>query len=69
MLLNRLAEYAQNHLDQNPGMYILRPVKWLIDLDAEGNKLGITQLSDGKGGKSDRGKVDESSTCNEILRD
>ena len=57
MLLNRLAEYAQNHLDQNPGMYILRPVKWLIDLDAEGNKLGITQLSDGKGGKSDRGKL------------
>jgi len=57
MLLNRLAEYAQNHFEQNPGMYSLRPVKWLIDLDAKGNYLGITQLSDGKGGKNDRGKL------------
>ncbi len=57
MLLNRLAEYAQNRLDQTPGMYSLRPVKWLIDLDAEGNYLGTTQLSDGRGGKNDRGKL------------
>lgn len=57
MLLNRLTEYAQNRLDQYPVMYVFRPIKWLIDLDEKGKYLGITSLTDGKGGKNDRGKL------------
>ena len=57
MLLNRLAEYEQNRPDEQPVMYIFRPVKWLIDLDEGGKYMGITPLTDGKGGKNDRGKL------------
>ena len=57
MLLSRLAEYTRNRLGKQPAMYEPRPVKWLVDIDEAGNFLGIAPLSDGRGGRNDRGKL------------
>lgn len=54
MLLEKLCEYA-NRLDLPPEMYIKTPIRWLIDLDREGNLLGFV-ATEGKGGKRERGK-------------
>ena len=54
MLLEKLCEYA-NRLDLPPEMYIKTPIRWLIDLDREGNLLGFVP-TEGRGGKRDRGK-------------
>ena len=56
MLLSRLAEYTRNRLGKQPAMYEPRPVKWLVDLNEEGEFLGISMLSGGGGGRKDRGK-------------
>jgi CRISPR-associated protein Csd1 len=54
VLLEKLCEYA-NRLDLPPEMYIKTPIRWLIDLDGEGNLLGFVP-TEGGGGKRDRGK-------------
>jgi CRISPR-associated protein Csd1 len=54
MLLEKLSEYA-DRLDLPPTMYLKTPIRWLIDLDQEGNFLGFVR-TEGKGGKNDRGK-------------
>ncbi|WP_439637978.1 type I-C CRISPR-associated protein Cas8c/Csd1 [Spirulina sp.] len=59
MLLTALANYAQ-HIDSTPLMYSSSPVRWLIDIDLEGNppsnlSLSVKEwLGEGKQGK--RGK-------------
>lgn len=56
MLLEKLNQYA-DRLDLPPPMYGKTPIRWLIDLDREGNLLGFVQTtSEGKKGKNDRGK-------------
>lgn len=54
MLLQRLCEYSER-LDLAPPMYLKTPIRWLIDLDIDGNLLGFV-VTQGKGGKLDRGK-------------
>lgn len=54
MLLQRLREYTQR-LDLPPFGYDKTPIRWLIDLDSEGNFLGFTTTSSGR--KNDRGKA------------
>jgi CRISPR-associated protein Csd1 len=56
MLLEKLSQYA-DRLDLAPTMYQKTPIRWLIDLDSKGNLIGfIPTSSEGKKGKSDRGK-------------
>src|SRR5581483_9534558 len=56
MLLERLQQYA-DRLDLPPPMYQKTPIRWLIDLDHEGNLLGfVPTTGEGKKGKNDRGK-------------
>jgi CRISPR-associated protein Csd1 len=65
MLLQKLSEYAER-LDLPPAMYLKTPIRWLIDLDNEGNFVGfVPTSSEGKKGKGDRGKEYEAPT---ILR-
>ena len=52
MLLKRLVEYSQR-LDLPPVMYLKTPVKWLVDLDADGRLLTFVAMTSGK--KNDRG--------------
>jgi CRISPR-associated protein Csd1 len=54
MLLQKLSEYAER-LDLPPNMYIKTPIRWLLDLDCEGNLMGFV-ATEGGGGKRDRGK-------------
>jgi CRISPR-associated protein Csd1 len=54
VLLEKLAEYAER-LDLPPAMYIKTPIRWLIDLDGDGNLQGFV-ATDGGRGKRDRGK-------------
>jgi CRISPR-associated protein Csd1 len=54
VILEKLRDYA-NRLDLPPEMYIKIPIRWLIDLDREGNLLGFV-ATEGRGGKRDRGK-------------
>jgi CRISPR-associated protein Csd1 len=56
MLLEKLCQYA-DRLDLSPPMYQKTPIRWLIDLDSKGNLIGfIPTSSEGKKGKSERGK-------------
>ncbi|MBC7544030.1 MAG: type I-C CRISPR-associated protein Cas8c/Csd1, partial [Candidatus Sericytochromatia bacterium] len=55
MLLQRLAEYAANQDDQMPKLYQEMPIRWLIDLTAEGQFQGFA-MTVGDGKKTDRGK-------------
>jgi CRISPR-associated protein Csd1 len=54
MLLQRLREYAER-LSLPPPMYQGTPIKYIIDLDSSGKFLGIV-VTEGRGGKKDRGK-------------
>jgi CRISPR-associated protein Csd1 len=54
VLLQKLSEYAER-LDLPPAMYIKTPIRWLIDLDWEGN-LRAFVTTEGRGGRRDRGK-------------
>lgn len=54
MLLQRLVEYSRR-LDLPPSMYAPTRIRWLIQLDVEGNFLGLVQTTGGRRGK-DRGK-------------
>jgi CRISPR-associated protein Csd1 len=54
MLLEKLCEYAER-LDLPPTMYIKTAIRWLIDLDLQGNLHGFV-ATEGRGGKRDRGK-------------
>ncbi|MCM2357142.1 MAG: type I-C CRISPR-associated protein Cas8c/Csd1 [Geobacteraceae bacterium] len=53
MLLQRLREYS-TRIDSTPAMYGKTAVKWIIELDHDGNFQGITATTSGK--KNDRGK-------------
>ena len=56
MLLDKLRQYA-DRLDLPPPMYQKAPIRWLIDLDQEGNLIGfVPTTAEGKKGKNDRGK-------------
>jgi len=55
MLLEKLCEYSQRLEDLPPIGYDKIPIRWLINLDADGNFLGIITTSSGR--KKDRGKV------------
>jgi len=56
MLLEKLSQYA-DRLDLPPPMYQKTPIRWLVDLDSKGNLIGfIPTSSEGKKGKSERGK-------------
>jgi CRISPR-associated protein Csd1 len=54
VLLKRLTEYA-DRLSLPPPMYDRTQVRWIIDLDRDGNLLGFVPL-EGTGRKGDRGK-------------
>jgi len=53
MLLQRLREYS-TRIDSTPAMYGKMAVKWIVELDDNGNCQGITATTSGK--KNDRGK-------------
>lgn len=55
MLLEKLREYS-DRLDLPPSMYQKSPIRWLIDLDRNGNLLSFVPTTGGEEGKSDRGK-------------
>jgi len=54
MLLERLRDYSQRSA-LAPAMYLKTPIRWLIDLDRAGKFVGFV-ITEGKGGKNDRGK-------------
>ncbi len=54
MLLEKLREYSAR-IDLTPPMYAEAPIKWLIELDANGRFLSVVKL-DGQRGKADRGE-------------
>jgi len=54
MLLEKLCEYAER-LDLPPTMYVKTAIRWLIDLDLQGNLHGFV-ATEGRGSKRDRGK-------------
>jgi len=54
MLLEKLCEYAER-LDLPPTMYIKTAIRWLIELDVQGNFYGFV-ATEGRGGRRDRGK-------------
>lgn len=58
MLLESLREYS-HRLDLPPVMYLPTPIRWYIDLDKEGNLLGLVSASgsEARGKGRDRGKV------------
>lgn len=52
MILNKLVEFADSINDElPPSMYSKLGFKWEIELDEDGNYIGITPLSNGKSGK------------------
>jgi len=55
VLLQKLCEYSQRLDDLAPFGYNKTNIRWLINLDAQGNCLGFITTSSGK--KNDRGKV------------
>jgi CRISPR-associated protein Csd1 len=56
MLLEKLSQYA-DRLDLPSPMYQKTPIRWLIDLDNQGNLVGfVPTSSEGKKGKKERGK-------------
>jgi CRISPR-associated protein Csd1 len=58
MLLEKLSQYA-DRLDLPPPMYLKTPIRWLVELDKEGNLVGngfVQTTSGEKKGKNDRGK-------------
>lgn len=54
MLLQRLCQYSQRLDDLAPVGYDKTPIRWLINLDTQGNFLGFITTSSGR--KNDRGK-------------
>ncbi|MDN5361717.1 MAG: CRISPR-associated protein Csd1, partial [Moorella sp. (in: firmicutes)] len=56
MLLESLREYS-HRLDLPPVMYLPTPIRWYIDLDKEGNLLGLVSASgsEARGKGRDRG--------------
>jgi CRISPR-associated protein Csd1 len=55
MLLEKLCEYSQRLEDLAPFGYDKISIRWLINLDADGNFLGFITTSSGR--KNDRGKM------------
>jgi len=56
MLLEKLKEYSAR-IDETPVMYKKTPIRWVINLDADGNYLGIVQTSsEVSGKKKDKGR-------------
>lgn len=52
MILAKLKEYADTQMDLPPAMYRAQPVRWFINLNADGELEGFTPL--GGTGKSDK---------------
>lgn len=55
MLLKRLVDYSQR-IEPSPVGYLKMPIKWIIDLDLNGNFLGMVSTSSESGKRRDRGK-------------
>jgi len=55
MLLEKLCEYSQRMEDLAPFGYNGTPIRWLINLDGDGNFLGFVTTSSGR--KNDQGKA------------
>lgn len=45
MLLQKLVEYA-DRIKQTPSLYAERPIRYVVELDADGNPLGLTDTAD-----------------------
>ncbi len=56
MLLQRLKEYADEHMDMPPKLYSSTVVRYIIELDATGKPLGITDTADPANPKTKRGQ-------------
>ncbi|MDN5344219.1 MAG: CRISPR-associated protein Csd1 [Clostridia bacterium] len=58
MLLESLREYS-HRLDLPPVMYLPTPIRWFIDLDRQGNLLGLVSATgpEARGKGRDRGKI------------
>ena len=46
MLLQKLVEYATDRIEQTPPLYTERPIRYVVELDADGNPLGVTDTAD-----------------------
>lgn len=54
-ILTELKNYAEQHMELPPEMYGITRIRWLVELNAEGEWEGITRLGGDKG-KEKRGK-------------
>ncbi len=50
MLLQKLVEYALDRIEQTPPLYADRPIRYIVELDADGSPLSLTDTAD----RSDR---------------
>ena len=50
MLLQKLVEYASDRIEETPTLYAERPIRYIVELDADGNPLSLTDTAD----RSDR---------------
>lgn len=46
MLLQKLVEYASSRIEQTPRLYAERPIRYVVELDTDGNPLSMTDTSD-----------------------
>lgn len=46
MLLQKLVEYASDRIEQTPSLYAERPIRYVVELNADGNPLGLTDTAD-----------------------
>lgn len=46
MLLKKLVEYASGRIEQTPRLYAERPIRYIVELDTDGNPLSVTDTSD-----------------------
>ena len=44
MILTKLKEYAENRMDLPPTMYAAKAVRWLVDIDLDGNLIDFISL-------------------------
>ena len=46
MLLQKLVEYASDRIKQTPPLYAERTIRYIVELDTDGNPLSVTDTSD-----------------------
>jgi CRISPR-associated protein Csd1 len=55
MLLQKLCEFADRQLDLPPGMYQRQPIRYVVELDANGRFLGVVDTQDSSSATTRRG--------------